>query len=345
MEEIQEQKKFINWHNKNYKKLLLVPGIILLLSLIYILVFYFQTGDLIHKDVSLTGGTTITIFTDVPEAKLESALSENFPDLLIRTILDNTGKQTQLIVIVPNPPEEIRPAIEKILNFKLTEDNSTIEFTGSTLSENFYKQLIVAVLLAFFWMAAVVFIIFSKGAKLKFWTIILNIIFGILIGSLFFKYGIISFILIIPLMALLIYIYIKNSVPAFAVMLSAFADIVMTLAVVDLIGMKLSTAGIVAFLMLIGYSVDTDILLTTRVLKRKHNVNEALFSAFKTGTLMTLTSIIAITTALIIVFSFSTVLNQIFIILLIGLGFDLINTWLTNASIIKWYASNSLHTN
>jgi len=120
-------------------------------------------------------------------------------------------------------------------------------------------------------------------------------------------------------------------------MLCAFTSILMTLAVIDIVGMQMSTAGIVAFLMLIGYSVDTDILLTTRLLKRKESVNKALFSAFKTGTTMTITSIIAITTALIAVYSFESVLNQIFTILLIGLGFDLLNTWITNASIIKWY--------
>ncbi len=120
-------------------------------------------------------------------------------------------------------------------------------------------------------------------------------------------------------------------------MLCAFSSIVMTIAVIEIVGMKISTAGIVAFLMLIGYSVDTDILLTTRLLKRKEGVNASLLGAFKTGTTMTITSIIAIATALIAVFSFSSVLNQVFTILLIGLTFDLFNTWVTNASIIKWY--------
>ena len=95
-------------------------------------------------------------------------------------------------------------------------------------------------------------------------------------------------------------------------MLSAFADIVMTLALVNFLGFKLSTAGIVAFLMLIGYSVDTDILLTTRLLKKHESTNKALWGAFKTGTTMTITSIIAITTALIVVSPFESVLNQIF---------------------------------
>jgi preprotein translocase subunit SecF len=100
----------------------------------------------------------------------------------------------------------------------------------------------------------------------------------------------------------------------------------------------MSTAGIIAFLMLIGYSVDTDILLTNRVLKRREgSLNRRIFSAFKTGITMTLTSLLAIITALLIVSSFSAVLTKIFTVLVIGLSFDLLNTWITNASIIKWY--------
>jgi preprotein translocase subunit SecF len=94
--------------------------------------------------------------------------------------------------------------------------------------------------------------------------------------------------------------------------------------------------------MIIGYSVDTDILLTTRVLNKKGGTNEELIGAFKTGITMGLTSFIAIATALIVVYSFGSVLNQIFIILLIGLAFDILNTWITNASILKWYADVNL---
>jgi len=90
--------------------------------------------------------------------------------------------------------------------------------------------------------------------------------------------------------------------------------------------------------MLIGYSVDTDILLTTRILKEQEGLlNERIVGAFKTGITMTLTSLLAIVIALFVVKSFSPVLTQIFTILSIGLGFDILNTWITNTSILKWY--------
>ena len=331
--------KFQNWYDKNYKKLLIIPAIVLSLSLIYITIFYIQTGDIINKDVSLTGGTTITIQTELSAQEIETAISQTLTDFEIKTISDNAGNQIQIIITVGEADTEtLETTLNEFLEGGLTLQNSSKETTSASLSSDFYKQLIVAVLLAFFWMAAVVFLIFSKGKKTKFWTIVLNILLGFFMGNFFLKINpIISAIIFLAFATILIRIYIKNSVPAFAVMLSAFADIVMTLALVNFLGIKLSTAGIVAFLMLIGYSVDTDILLTTRLLKKHEGTNTALFGAFKTGTTMTITSIIAIAAALIVVFPFASVLNQIFIILLIGLAFDLFNTWITNASIIKWY--------
>jgi len=113
----------------------------------------------------------------------------------------------------------------------------------------------------------------------------------------------------------------------------------MTLTLVNILEIKMSSAGIVAFLMLVGYSVDTDILLTNRILKRyEGSLNQRIFGAFKTGITMTLTSLLAVTFALIVVSSFSVILTQIFTILFIGLSFDILNTWITNASLLKWYA-------
>lgn len=331
--------KFESWYNKNYKKLLIVPAVVLALSLIYLMIFAMQTGDIINKDVSLTGGSTITISTGISSQVLKDALSQNLTDFTIKTISDNSGNQLELTITVGEmDAETLEDSLEDFLGYELTSENSSKEVTSASLSEDFYKQLIVAIILAFFWMAAVVFLIFARGNKIKIWVVVVNVLLGFFMGNFFFSINpILSAIIFFAIAIFLIKVYIKNSVPAFAVMLSAFANIIMTLAVVDLIGMKLSTAGIIAFLMLIGYSVDTDILLTTRLLKRSTGVNSALFGAFKTGTMMTMTSIIAITTALIVVYSFGSVLNQIFSILLIGLSFDLFNTWITNASVIKWY--------
>ena len=63
-------------------------------------------------------------------------------------------------------------------------------------------------------------------------------------------------------MAIVVFIIFRNLVPSrSSYYLAAFADILMTFVVVNILGIKMSSAGIIALLMLIGYSVDTDILL------------------------------------------------------------------------------------
>lgn len=292
MEEQKETKQdYKNWHDRNYKLLLIIPLIFILISLIYMVGFYSKNNDFIHKDVSLTGGTSVTIYEKTNILDLKQKLSEKLEEINIREISDLITKEQKAVIIeTKTNVEETKKILEEYLGYELTEENSSFEFTEATLSQNFYKQLLIAILFAFIFMAITVAIIF------------------------------------------------KTFVPAAAVILSAFADILMTLVLVNILGIKISSAGIIAFLMLIGYSVDTDILLTNRVLMQQENsLNQRIFGAFKTGITMTLTSLLAVAFALIIVSSFSVVLSQIFIILVIGLGFDIFNTWITNASIIKWY--------
>ncbi|MBU4070050.1 MAG: protein translocase subunit SecF [Nanoarchaeota archaeon] len=283
--------KFADWHDKNYKLLFLIPLTLLLFSLVYLGIFYYKNNDFIYKDISLTGGTSATISGEIDINNLEQFLSGKLEDVNTRKIYDIlTREQKAVIIETKSSAEETKQILEDYLGYELNSENSSFEFTGSALSESFYKQLLIAILFAFIFMAIVVFIIF------------------------------------------------RTFIPSLAVIMSVVADIIMTLALVNLLGIKMSSAGIIAFLMLIGYSVDTDILLTTRILKRQEgSLNERIFKAFQTGMTMTLTSLLAIVFAFIVVKSFSVVLSQIFLILSIGLCFDIINTWVTNVSILKWY--------
>jgi preprotein translocase subunit SecF len=140
-------------------------------------------------------------------------------------------------------------------------------------------------------------------------------------------------------MAIVIFIIFRTPIRSLSIIIAGLADIMMTIVVMDLVGIQFSTAGIVALLMLIGYSVDADILLTTRVMKDKDlSLNQRIFGAFKTGMTMTLTAIVSVAVALIFTRNFSPVLSQMFTIILVGLVFDIFNCWVTNASILKWYA-------
>jgi preprotein translocase subunit SecF len=78
-------------------------------------------------------------------------------------------------------------------------------------------------------------------------------------------------------------------------------------------------------------------LLTIRVLKRKDDgpLNERIYGAMKTGGLMTFTALASVSAVLI--FSNSSVLLQIMLILFIGLCIDLITTWIQNVCMLRWY--------
>jgi preprotein translocase subunit SecF len=113
---------------------------------------------------------------------------------------------------------------------------------------------------------------------------------------------------------------------------------VMTAAAMNIVGIPLTLGTTAALLMLIGYSVDSDILLTNRVLRRQGKLNDKLKGAFRTGIIMTTTTFAA-ATAMFLVAYFGQVLviREISAVLLLGLVADVLNTWLTNAGILKWY--------
>ncbi|WP_292366397.1 MULTISPECIES: protein translocase subunit SecF [unclassified Methanoculleus] len=139
-------------------------------------------------------------------------------------------------------------------------------------------------------------------------------------------------------MAVVVFIAFRNVVPAGAVVLSAFADIAITGAAMQIIGIPLSLGTTAALLMLIGYSVDSDILLTTRLLKRKGKLDEKLSGAFRTGIIMTTTTLAAIAAMWVVATAGQIqIISEIAGVLIIGLFVDMMNTWMLNAGILKEY--------
>ena len=141
-------------------------------------------------------------------------------------------------------------------------------------------------------------------------------------------------------MALLVFAMFRTVVPSVAVVLSAFSDIVIPLALMDLFGIELSLGTVAALLMLIGYSVDSDILLNNHILRRRGDFYESTYRARRTGVTMTLTSISAMAVMALVssdlVFGIP-LLPEIGIVLVMGLTADLMNTYLLNVSLLRWY--------
>jgi preprotein translocase subunit SecF len=286
------------WYPKHYKWLMLIPVIILIASLSIIANHYIQTGDFIDRDVTLKGGLTITISTDVKVPDLEDYLSSKYAssDILVRTLSEfGTDQQTGIIIEATDVKEEdIKAVIQERMQkesagFLLTKDNYSAEMVGSALGESFYKQMLVAILLAFAFMAVVVLITF------------------------------------------------RSLIPSFTIVFCAFCDMVFPIAIMNLFGIRLSTAGIAALLMLIGYSVDTDIVITTKALRRQDegNLIDRMFDGMKTGLTMSMTTIVALTAGYF--FSQSFIIKEIFLIIIFGLLYDIVVTYLFNTGVLVWW--------
>lgn len=144
-------------------------------------------------------------------------------------------------------------------------------------------------------------------------------------------------------MAVVVFIAFRKILPALTVVFAGVADITITAACMNIFGIELSLATTAALLMLIGYSVDSNILLTTKVLKRQGNLEEKMEGAFHTGLIMTSTTFCAIL-AMFIVSLIGNVptLYTISAVLLIGLICDLIFTWGFNAGMLKLYISKGV---
>lgn len=142
-------------------------------------------------------------------------------------------------------------------------------------------------------------------------------------------------------MSITVFIIFRNVVPSLAVIFAALSDIIIAIGGMSLFGIPLSIASVGALLMLIGYSVDTDILLTTRVLKRKEGtVTQRAIEAMKTGLTMAaaaIGSMAALYLVVVFLIPAAQTLADIAAVLIIGLVADIMATWLMNLGILRWY--------
>jgi len=277
------------------KKLLPIPVVVLLLSLVVI--YINASAGTIPMGVDLKGGTVLIIPTTQPIFELEEIIANDFGyHAKSRSIRDFAGEVKQQEITIDTvglSNQEERALKDRIISEFESRNIERGEIFSETVSgffsDMFLRESLKAVVFAFLFMAIVIFIKF------------------------------------------------RSFVPSFAVVVSAFADIVETIAAMTVLGIELSKGSIVALLLLIGYSVDTDIMLTSRLLKQRgrKGIDEIIKNSMYTGFTMTGTTITAMIVLLLV--STSDLLDSIAIVIIIGLVFDLLNTWITNLSLLKMY--------
>lgn len=159
---------------------------------------------------------------------------------------------------------------------------------------------------------------------------------GPALGNLFFEQVRNTLIIAFILMSVVIFVIYRNLVSSFGIVFASLANILTTLALTSVLGIDISFAGFAGLLMLIAFTVDTNIVLTSKVMA--HGV-EGFMARYRKAlvTGVTLIATITATMAIVLFFSTSKLLVNIAEVLVIGFLSDLVYTWILNAGLLEIY--------
>jgi preprotein translocase subunit SecF len=156
-------------------------------------------------------------------------------------------------------------------------------------------------------------------------------------GESFTRSAVTAIVIAFTLMALMLWFIFKKPIVALTVVLSGFLNVFETSALMVRFGLKLAPHTIGALLMLMGWSVDSEVLFDTKLLKdREGEPKQRALKAMKTA--MTMSSAVFASLLGLYIISTASLVEDIALILLIGVFFDTINTWFQSLGMVLWYA-------
>jgi preprotein translocase subunit SecF len=344
----------LNIFEGNYKPLLVLPIILYVVFLLLILVY-----PKVPFGMDMTGGTRIIVRTDKPidSGLLEKQLKANYSLEELRitstsgfagngTIIEfskqkefdessNLLAEARKALQAGNKDVALEKATQAINSVKAftqvneipSDAKEAVDLASDTLvkaKEEFQKNLNQLIINEFK---------LQEEPRIQVREI------GPVVGSTFWNNAIMVVLIAMVLIAIIVFVFFREIIPSLAIIAAAIFDILTALAFMALFGIPLSLSSIPSLLMLVGYSIDTDILLTTRLLKRTEGTaRQRSFEAMKTGLTMTATTIVAVLSMILLsYFTQMVVIYQIATLLLFGLFGDVISTWFMNAPVLLWY--------
>ena len=338
-----------DFYKANYKKMMLIP---LVLTIILLFVNFVYPG--ISPGVDITGGNVLIINSnkEIVESQLVSVLKENFslPELKVSTILSPTGYgawiQYSKDPLVSNVENLLSKASDSIddENTSTAFSNQALAFLGkpsgdfanSKLALSAAEQALADYKEAFSQkLQDTLTQKLNLGSNVEFQKREISPTLGAASFNSMVFISLIGFVLII----FVVFIAFRQFVPSAAIIQAMIFDVLAGLAGMAIMNIPLSLTTLPALLMLVGYSVDTDIMLTSRMLKGKDGSHgERATASMKTGITMTSTTLAALVAMISVSYFYQIeVIYQISVILFFGLIGDMLSTWLMNAPILMWW--------
>ena len=143
----------------------------------------------------------------------------------------------------------------------------------------------------------------------------------------------------IILLLIAVIFYFRHPVPVLIMLVSGIFDGVAMLSFMGLSNIPLTLSTMAIVLMMVGYSIDTDVVASTFVFKRRKegDVFKQAERAFFTGATMSVTTLIA----MLVIYGVGFLVRNITVIrmanvMIYGVLADLIITWLFNTPVLIW---------
>ncbi len=349
-----------NLYSGNYKRLLFVP---LILTLVFAFLAFVSPG--LESGLDISGGTLLLVQTNQPADvdSLENMLRREFDLLDLKVSSTGGGVRIQFSdsASLADARELVKTATEQLEANQLNAADLSARAALYKLSrywnvETLNPQDPMSVspheMVAY---AQEVLVKADEAFGIKLQSSILSHLqiapqdarfqkreIGAALGQLFWENAIQVTLIALVCIAIVVFLFFREIVPSLGIIAGILFDILSALAFMALLRIPLSLATIPALLMLIGYSIDGEILLNTRVFKKKEGTErERAMDSLGTGMTMTLTALVG--ALLMMALSFSTGISLIFeisAVLVGGLLGDIIVTWFGSAPFVLWYAEH-----
>ncbi|MGV8085301.1 MAG: hypothetical protein ACP5N9_03570 [Candidatus Bilamarchaeum sp.] len=352
-----------NIYKGNYKLLAIVPLLLIITSIILII----NPG--IKLGVDFQGGTLLTLATKekVDGQQLEAKLNEEGLEAKVKSFDTASGQkleieiaQSERIVKAEDLKTKFNNLLPEVTSLELTASQSTEKLTAynqkkaelegiademfsltSTMRRNSLNITTLNQLQKKFGEAySLVYGEYRDGISkninkfVRYDSISIQSVSPVL-STKFIEKALNVVIFSAVLSVALVFMFFRKIVPSLAVLTGSLADVLIAMGGMVLLHIPLTLNSFAALLMLIGFSLDTDILLTTRLVKRKGDPRQNAFDAMKTGMTMSIMAMVAFGTlfALSLVTHISTY-YEIAAVALIGLFGDIFATWGINAVMV-----------
>ena len=155
-------------YDKHWKKLMIIPLILQLLFITVIISTKLSTGSFFYKDLSLKGGTSLTIYTsndlELDELQEWAKQSLSIDSSVIKLTNSLTGQITgyEFRTSRELTTDEAKSILEPKFGFSLNIDNFSIGVQSADIASSFFNDSIIIVLISFILMTIVAFYYFRS---------------------------------------------------------------------------------------------------------------------------------------------------------------------------------------